>query len=80
MTDQSIHQQKARDLCAELRMCGSPTRGEHLGAKQSGTILWERDGWPFVEAKIAEAFAAVEAAAKASRPDMTEPQDDGAQS
>ncbi|MBN9453847.1 MAG: hypothetical protein J0I42_18060 [Bosea sp.] len=49
--------EQAKQLCHELRMLGSPTRGEHVGAKQSGTILWERDGWPFVEAKIAQALA-----------------------
>lgn len=65
MTERSIHHENARRLCAELRMFGSPTLGEHLGAKQSGTILWERDGWPFVEAKIAKALE--EAEAKAAR-------------
>lgn len=58
---ETIHIQRARDLCAQMRMLGSPTRGDHLGAKQSGTIIWERDGWPAVEAKLAQAFAEAEA-------------------
>jgi hypothetical protein len=49
----------ARNLCAELRMMGSPMRGMHLGERQNGTTFWDRDGWPFVERKIAEAFAAM---------------------
>ena len=54
---EALAHERAKTLCHELRMFGSPTRGEHLGAKQAGTILWERDGWPFVEAKIAHALA-----------------------
>ena len=54
---EAVAHEQAKQLCHELRMLGSPTRGEHLGAKQAGTILWERDGWPFVEAKIAAALA-----------------------
>lgn len=53
----AVAQERAKNLCHELRMLGSPTRGDHLGEKQSGTILWERDGWPFVEARIAQAIA-----------------------
>jgi hypothetical protein len=71
---QSIHLQKARNLCAEHRMFGSPTRGEHLGAKQTGTILWDRDGWPFVEAKLAAAFEALEAAIRSELQHVNKPQ------
>ena len=47
-------------IALAVQMCSSPTMGSHLGDKQTGYIIWSRDGMPHLVAQLLKIMTAKE--------------------